>query len=260
MIMTNESTINKLIEMRLTTMADMFRIQKDDTSMKEVLFEDRFGMLVDAEFQSRKNNRLKRLIRKADFEQSDASIAAIDYHSGRKLNKELIERLASCEYITEYRNIFITGATGSGKTYMACAFGMEACKRYYTVKYVRLPDLLLDLQAARDSGTFQAVLKKYTNPLLLILDEWLLLRLTEDEARNLFELIHKRRKRSSTIFCSQFRENEWYQQICGGESTLADAIMDRIAYDSYKIDIESADPSKDISMREVYGLDPKNAK
>lgn len=260
MIMTNESTINKLIEMRLTTMADMFRIQKDDASMKEVPFEDRFGMLVDAEFQSRKNNRLKRLIRKADFEQPDASIAAIDYHSGRKLNKELIERLASCEYITEYRNIFITGATGSGKTYMACAFGMEACKRYYTVKYVRLPDLLLDLQAARDGGTFQTVLKKYTNPLLLILDEWLLLRLTEDEARNLFELIHKRRKRSSTIFCSQFRENEWYQQICGGESTLADAIMDRIAYDSYKIDIESADPSKDISMREVYGLDPKKAK
>ena len=258
--MTNESTINKLIEMRLTTMADMFRIQKDDTSMKEVPFEDRFGMLVDAEFQSRKNNRLKRLIRKADFEQPDASIAAIDYHSGRKLNKELIERLASCEYITEYRNIFITGATGSGKTYMACAFGMEACKRYYTVKYIRLPDLLLDLQAARDNGTFQTVLKKYTNPLLLILDEWLLLRLTEDEARNLFELIHKRRKRSSTIFCSQFRENEWYQQICGGESTLADAIMDRIAYDSYKIDIESADPSKDISMREVYGLDPKKAK
>ncbi len=258
--MTNESTINKLIEMRLTTMADSFRIQKDDASMKDVPFDDRFGLLVDAEYTSRKNNRLKRLIRKAEFEQPDASIVAIDYRSGRKLNKELIERLATCEYIAEYRNIFITGAKGSGKTYMACAFGMEACKKYYTVKYVRLPDLLLDLQAARDNGTFRAVLKKYTNPVLLILDEWLLLRLTEDEAKNLFELIHKRRKRSSTIFCSQFRENEWYQQICGGESTLADAIMDRITYDSYKIDIESADPSKDISMREVYGLDPAKAR
>lgn len=95
---------------------------------------------------------------------------------------------------------------------------------------------------------------------LLILDEWLLLKLTEAEARNLFELIHKRRKKSSTIFCSQFRESEWYQQICDGESTLADAIMDRISYDSYKIDIERVDPAKDLSMREVYGLDPAMAK
>ena len=104
---------------------------------------------------------------------------------------------------------------------------MEACKQYYTVQYVRLPDLLLDLQAARDNRNFPAVLKKYTKPVLLIIDEWLLMKLTEPEARNLFELIHKRRKKSSTIFCSQFREEEWYQQICGGESTLADAIMDR---------------------------------
>ena len=257
--MTNESTINKLIEMRLTAMADAFRIQKDDSSMKDVPFEDRFGMLVDIEYTSRKNNRLKRLIRKADFEQPDASVAAIDYHSGRKLNKALIERMANCEYIAEYRNIFITGATGSGKTYMACAFGMEACKQYYTVQYVRLPDMLLDLQAARDNGNFPAVLKKYTRPTLLIIDEWLL-KLTESEARNLFELIHQRRKKSSTIFCSQFREEDWYQQICGGESTLADAIMDRISYDSYKIDIESTDPSKDISMRELYGLDPEKAR
>lgn len=120
--------------------------------------------------------------------------------------------MATCEYITEYRNIFITGATGSGKTYMACAFGVEACKRYYSVKYVRLPDLLLDLQAARDNNTFPATLKKYTKPVLLIIDEWLLLKLTESEARNLFEPIHKRCKKSSTIFCSHFRESEWYQQ------------------------------------------------
>lgn len=148
--MINQSTIDKLIEMRLSSMADAFRIQMNDPSMKEVPFEDRFGMLVDVEYTNRKNNRLKRLIRKAELEQPDASIAAIDYQSGRKLNKALISRLATYEYIMEYRNIFITGATGSGKTYMACAFGMEACKHYYTVKYVRFPDLLLDLQAARD--------------------------------------------------------------------------------------------------------------
>ena len=111
-----------------------------------------------------------------------------------------------------------------------------------------------------DDGTFSTVLKKYTKPIVLIIDEWLLLKLTVAGARNLFELIHKRRKKSSTIFCSQFRESEWYQQICDGESTLADAIMDRISYDSYKIDIESVDPSKDLSMREVYELDSAMAK
>lgn len=112
--MTNQCTIDKLIEMRLTAMADAFRIQKDDTTMKEIPFDDRFGMLVDIEYNNRKNNRMKRLIHQAELEQPDASVTAIDYHSGRRLNKELINRLATCEYIIEYRNIFITGATGSG--------------------------------------------------------------------------------------------------------------------------------------------------
>lgn len=258
--MLNNKTIDKLIEMHLTAMADAFRIQMNDASMKEVPFEDRFGMLVDVEYSSRKNNRLKRLIKSAELEQPDACIAGIDYNSGRKLNRDLINRLASCEYIADCRNIFITGATGSGKTYMACAFGMEACKQYITTKYVRLPDLLLDLASARESGNFQKVLSKYTKPKLLILDEWLLIRLNENESRDLFELIHKRRKHSSTIFCSQFLESEWYERLSSNDSPLADAIMDRISYDSYKIDIESIDPKKDISMREVYGLDPALAK
>ena len=148
--MTNQSTIDKLIEMRLTTMADAFRNQLDDTKFKDVPFEDRFGMLVDIEYSNRKNNRQKRLIRNAGFDQPEASIMDINYTSGRKLNKGLINRLATCEYISEHRNLFITSATGCGKTYMACAFGMEACKQYFNTKYVRLPDLLIDLETARD--------------------------------------------------------------------------------------------------------------
>ncbi len=255
--MTNESTINKLIEMRLTVMADSFRIQKDDASMKEVSFDDRFGMLVDAEYTSRKNNRLKRLIRKAEFEQPDASIVAIDYRSGRKLNRELIERLATCEYITEYRNIFITGATGSGKTYMACAFGYEACRQFYNTKFVRLPDLLIELEMARENRTFTKSMLKYTKPALLIIDEWLLLKPSESEQKTIFEILHRRSGKSSTIFCSQYPSSEWYDQLGGLANPLTDSILDRIIHNAYTIGIRRSDPHKDISMREIYGLDKK---
>jgi DNA replication protein DnaC len=134
----------------------------------------------------------------------------------QKLNKSLIQRIATCEYIAEYRNIFITGATGGGKSYLACALGMEACKQYYTVKYIRLPDLLLDLEIARSEGSYKKTMEKYTKPTLLILDEWLLLKLPESESKDIFELLHKRRKKTSTIFCSQFRQEGWYEQL-GGE-------------------------------------------
>ena len=174
--MTNQSTIDKLIEMRLTSMSDAFITQMDDPKMKDVPFEDRFGLLVDIEYNNRKSNSLKRLIKGAGFDQPEAYIADINYTSGRKLNRSLIERLATCEYITEHRNLFITGATGSGKTYMACAFGMEACKQRYKTKYVRLPDLLLELELARTDSTYKKVQAKYANPILLIIDEWLLLK------------------------------------------------------------------------------------
>ncbi|MCQ2540654.1 MAG: ATP-binding protein [Acetatifactor sp.] len=254
--MTNQSTIDKLIEMRLTAMSDAFIIQKDDPRMKDISFEDRFGMLVDIEYNNRKSNSLKRLIKNAGFDQSDASIIDINYTSGRKLNRELINRLATCEYITEHRNLFITGATGSGKTYMACAFGMEACKQRYKTKYVRLPDLLLELELARNEGAYKKVQAKYANPILLIIDEWLLLKPTETEQHDILELLHRRRKKSSTIFCSQYDPSGWYDQLGGDDSPLAEAILDRIKHDAYKINIVPTDPTNYRSMREVYGLDP----
>ena len=131
--MTNESTINKLIEMRLTAMADAYRFQLQDHSLSNLSFEERVGLLVDIEYNNRKNNRLKRLIRKADFEQGHACIADLNYSANRKLNKKIVKQLATCEYVQNKHNIIIMGASGSGKTYLACAFGIEACKQYYTV-------------------------------------------------------------------------------------------------------------------------------
>ena len=205
--MTIQSTIDKLIEMRLTSMADAFITQKDDPKMKDLAFEDRLGMLVDIEYNNRKSNSLKRLIRQAGFDQPEAYIGDIDYVSGRKLNRELIQRLGTCEYITDHRNIFITGATGSGKTYMACALGMEACKQRYKTQYVRLPDLLMELEMARDNGSYVKVQKKYANPLLLIIDEWLLLKPTETEQHDILELLHHRRKK-------------WQRRFWTGSSTM----------------------------------------
>ena len=233
--MINQSTFDKLIEMHLTAMADALRTQLKDPKMEELPFEDRVGMLVDVEYCSRKNNRLKKLIRGAEFDQSDASIMDINFTSGRKLNKDIIRRLATCEYIAEHHNLFVTGATGSGKTYLACAFGMEACKSFYTVKYTRLPELLSDLAVARGSGTYKKVLQQYSKANLLIIDEWMLISLTETEARDVLEIIHSRHKRASTIFCSQFSSAGWHSKI--GEVTLADAILDRIVHDSYTIEI-----------------------
>ena len=254
--MTNQSTINKLIEMHLTSMSNAFITQMNDPKLKDVPFEDRFGLLVDVEYNNRKSNGLKTLIKKAEFDQPEAYIADINYTSGRKLNRSLIERLATCEYITEHLNIFITGAAGSGKTFLACAFGMEACKQRYKTQYVRLPDMLMDLDIARANGSYKKALKKYANPVLLIIDEWLLLKPTEAEQQDILELLHRRRKKSSTIFCSQYHHNGWYDQLGGDDSPLAEAILDRIKHDAYKINIVPTDPANYRSMREVYGLDP----
>ncbi len=254
--MSIQSTTDKLIEMRMTSMADGFCTQVNDPKMKDVSFEDRFAMLVDIEYNNRKSNSLKRLIRNAGFDQPEAHISDIDYTSGRKLNRSLIEKLATCEYIADHRNVFITGATGSGKTYLACALGMEACKQRYKTKYIRLPDLLLELEMARNDGTYKKVQAKYANPVLLIIDEWLLLKPNESEQHDILELLHRRRKKSSTIFCSQYDTNGWYDQLGGDDSPLAEAIIDRIKYDGFKVNIIPVDPANYKSMREVYGMDP----
>lgn len=250
--MTNEATINKLIEMRLTALADAYRTQLSDDSMQTVSFEDRFGLLVDIEYTARKNNKRERLIKKATLDQPLANVHDINYTSGRKLNKTFIDRLATCEYIQEKHNIIITGATGSGKSYLSSALGMEACKHYYTTKYIRLPELLSELAVARGEGTFKETIKQYQKYTLLILDEWLLVKLTETEARDLLEIIHARHHKASTIFCSQFAPLGWYNKFPEGQ--IADAILDRIVHDSYMIEIQYIDKEHDKSMREVYGI------
>ena len=147
-MVTNE-TVSKLQDMHLSTMARRFKEQLDNPQMKELSFEDRFGLLVDAEWATRKNNHLARLIKKAGYAIPGACMEDIEYLPERKLDKAQLTRLTSCSYIQESHNIVLLGATGAGKTYIACALGMAASRSFYTVRYIRLPDLLVEIAIAR---------------------------------------------------------------------------------------------------------------
>jgi DNA replication protein DnaC len=245
--MVNEATINKLYEMLLSTMAASYRQQTEDNSIHKLTFDERFGLLVDSEWTSRKNNRLKRLIHRADFPISGACVEDIEYRADRKLNKDQIIQLSTCAYVAEKHNVIILGATGSGKTYLSCALGIAACRNFYSVKYIRLPDLLNELLVARGEGIFQKVMQGYKKISLLILDEWLLTPLTDSENRDLLEIVESRHGRCSTIFSSQFDPAGWQSKI--EEGPLAEAILDRIVHGSYTIFIDGNE-----SMRKQKGI------
>ena len=245
--MLDQATIEKLHKMKLSGMAEALHNQTQDQALAGLTFEERFGLIVDLEWSKRKNNHLTKLIRNAGLSDSSACIENIEYTADRKLDKTQISTLSTCNYIREKHNIIILGAAGAGKSYLGCAFGIAACRNFCGVKYIRLPELLNDLVVARGEGTFKRVIKEYKRIGLLILDEWLLVTLTSLEARDLLEVVEARHKRASTIFISQFAPQGWHQRI--EETTLADAILDRIVHDSYTICIEGKD-----SMRKKKGI------
>jgi DNA replication protein DnaC len=244
--------MEKLRDMKLSTMAKRFESQLTDAGISGLSFEERFGILVDTEWTTRRNNRLKRLIKAANYAESNAAIADVDYRSDRSLDKAQIERLGTCNYIANHHNVILLGATGAGKTYLANALGMAANQLFLNVRYVRLPEMLAEIALAKVDGTYRKLLRMYKTVSLLIIDEWLLSPLRDNDAVNLLEVINARYHKGSTIFCSQFDVPGWHEII--GNPTIADAIVDRIVHDAYKILIKG-----DESMRKYKGVDSASA-
>ena len=166
--MLTETTVSKLREMRLSVMANALKDQLADPQFQSMAFEDRLGLLVDAEWNARKNNHLNKLIRQATFSDPGACLENVEYLPDRGLKQEELLRFSTCNYIQEHHNIILLGATCSGKTYLACALGMAAARRFYAVKYIRLPDLLVEFQIARGNGTIRKLMAQYKKYTLII--------------------------------------------------------------------------------------------
>lgn len=248
--MINQATLDKLREMRLTGMADALREQMKNSSYGALSFEERVGIVVDAEWCKRRSAKLEKLICDAKFSDLSASVEGIDYLPERGLDRSMILKLSTCNYIREGRHIILKGASGCGKTWMGCAFGNAACRNFFTVRYIRLPELLNDFAIAKGEGTLKKVIKAYQKVGLLILDEWLLKPLTTDQAMDLFEIIEARTRNGSMIFCTQFDPRGWYERIgTNGDSTVSEAIIDRIMHNTYEIHLKG-----NKSMREYYGM------
>ena len=218
--------VETLKAMRLSSMAEEFERQLADPLYNELGFEDRLGLLVDAEWNQRQSTKLKRYLYSAKFAIPGASIEGIEYYEDRKLDKGEILRFAACQYIEEGHHIILKGMSGNGKTYIACALGNAACRKFKTVRYIRMPELIEEFSIAKAEGNFKKTMDSYKKVDLLIIDEWLIRSLTSDESYDILELAEARcsmcyngvssnNRRGSTIFCTQYDNAGWYTRKIG---------------------------------------------
>ena len=241
----SQTTMDKLYGMRMSVMAQAYRDQEESQGVAEMTFDERFAMIVDAEWDARRINRRTRLLRQAGFSGPEANIADVRYDADRKLDRTKLIELSNCTWIRGHRNVVITGASGAGKSWIACALGVAACNAFFSVRYVRLPEMLDELNVSKNEDWLKAK-KRYTKCDLLILDDWLLEKLEGKAARELLEIVEARLRSGSLLICSQFSPAGWHSKL--GEGAIADAVIDRIVYRSDVIHIEG-----DESMRKRIG-------
>jgi DNA replication protein DnaC len=232
--MLNHPTHERLIELGLTGMAKAFEEQRRSLDLEALPFEDRIGLLVDREVVERDTRRLTTRLKLAALRQN-ACVEDVDLRTPRGIDRAVFAKLVSGDWIDRYENLLITGATGLGKSWLACALGHKACRDNRSVIYHRVPRLFEALALARGDGRYARFLKSLARAQLLILDDWGLSVLTAAERRDLLEILDDRHGRASTVVTSQVPVDTWHEVI--GDPTLADAILDRLVHNAHRLQL-----------------------
>ena len=251
--MLTQATLEKMHAMKMHAMAEALEHQIASREYGPLAFEERIGMMIDSEWNSREQRKLARRLQIAKL-RYPASVEDIDFTTPRGLDRQVVLSLASCAWITEKQNLLIIGPTGTGKSYLACALSERVCRSGYTAAYYRMPRLLQDLAVARGDGSYGRLLSRLAKTDLLALDDWLLAPLKDSERRDLLEVIEDRYERGATLIATQLPVTAWHGLI--GDATLADAICDRLVHRAHKITLKG--PSmRELRAREKEGKPEK---
>ena len=236
--MLNEPTMEKLYALRLAVMAGAWTEQNKNPKLASLGFDERFGMLVDAEHLARDNRRLRRLLKDAQLRLPNACVEDIEDSTARGLDKALVRQLGAGGWLREHLNVLLCGPTGVGKSYVACALGQSACRQGHRALYRRVPRLLDELALARAEGSHARLLLRLSKIDVLVLDDWGLGGLKEAQRHDLLEVLDDRYGRLATVVTSQLPIPKWHEWI--GDPTLADAILDRLVNNAYKVELTGA--------------------
>ncbi len=247
--MLNQQTIEKLHTLKLSGMAQAFTDQLNQPDMDRLSFAERFGLIVESQWTWKEDNRMSRYLKNARLK-LNACVEDIDFKSNRGLDQSVILKLVSCDWIKRHQNVIISGPTGVGKTYLACALTNKACREGYRALYLRAPKFAYQMALARADGSYGKTISQLSKAQILVIDDLGLAPMTDSERRDLLEVIEERHGHASTIVTSQLPVEHWHEQI--GDPTVADAILDRLVHNAHKINLKGG------SLRRKYAdLTPK---
>ncbi len=251
--MLNHPTLDKLQTMRFTGMLKALQEQQETREIEALSFEERLGLLLDREMTERQSKRLQTRLKKAKL-RHQAAVEDINYRHPRNLDRSQGLKLCDCQWIKEHQNLIITGPTGIGKSWLACAFAHKACREGYTALYTRMPRLLQDVGISKGDGRYPKVMKELSKIDLLVLDDWGISPLKAEQLRDLLEILEDRHGLRSTLVTSQLATKKWHEYL--GDPTLADAILDRLVHNAHRMDLQGDSMRKqEISLTSKSGSD-----